>query len=394
MANQLLVGADARPITPDLSTDTVFLAGFDPDRTATAIHDDLMVRTIAFADADSRDDPVVLSVCDLIGLSRTHGPKGRRVVACTHTHHGPDGLGFWGRPFDGVSGLDRDYLDRVRRVVADSQAAAVVALEPAELVAASVAVPELVSNLRDPAIIDDELSVLRARRGDGTVVATLLDYPCHPEVVASDGTDVTADYPGHLCRAVEAGVGGVAVFASGALGGMLSPATEVRTHAEAERFGQVLAAAAEAALAAATPITEPSVAFERRDVELDLQNPIYELGMEMGLVEAAERREDMAISEVSLTRLGPVMLAAVPGELLPKLGLRLKATMRAAGATVPVVVGLADDELGYLLPEEDFTFPADYLDPGKQYEESFSVGPTAGARVVDAVEQLIGRLAD
>ena len=48
-----------------------------------------MVRSVAFASGN--DEPVVLSVCDLIGLTRVPGPKGRRVVACTHTHHGPDG---------------------------------------------------------------------------------------------------------------------------------------------------------------------------------------------------------------------------------------------------------------------------------------------------------------
>ncbi len=386
--HRVAVGADARPITPDLDTDTVFLAGFDIDRPATAVHDDLMVRSLAVSDGG---EPVVLSVCDLVGLTRVPGEKGRRVLACTHTHHGPDGLGFWGRPFDGVSGLDHDYLRRVRATVADSQAAAVAALEPASLLAGTAAVPELVRNLRNPEVLDDELSVVRAVRDDGSVIATLCGYACHPEVVAADGTDVTADFPGHLCRAVEAAVGGVAVFAVGALGGMQSPATEVNTHAEAERFGAVLAAAVERALDGAATDAAPAVGFERAEVLFRLENPLYEMGMELGLVPAAERRGDEYVTEVSLTRLGTAMLAAVPGELFPELGLRLKAAMRAAGATVPVVVGLADDELGYLVPAEDFVVPADYLDPGAQYEESFSAGPTLAPVVVATLEELIER---
>jgi hypothetical protein len=390
----LRVGADTRVITPDLAAGTVFIAGYDPDRPATAVHDELMVRSVAFARGS--DEPVVLSVCDLIGMTRVPGPKGRRVVACTHTHHGPDGLGFWGKPFEGVSGIDPAYLAGVRATVEASADAAVAALEPVALQAGSMSVPGLVANFRNPDIVDDELSVVRAVRADGSVVVTLCDFPCHPEVVDKENTELTADFAGHLCRAVEANAGGVAVFAAGALGGMLAPSTEVRTHVEAARYGEVLAVAAEEALASGVHLdgSGVEVAFARLEVDVVLENPIYELGMQIGLVPEAERRADgSVVTEVSCIRVGPAMMACVPGELLPALGLGLKQVMRNLGATVPMVVGLADDELGYLLPADDFTFPADYLDPGAQYEESFSPGPTAGPRVVAALETLLASVA-
>ena len=385
----LRAGADARPITPDLSTDTVYLAGFEPNRPAESVHDDLMVRTFAVAAGD--EAPIVFTVCDLVGLTRTHDDTGSRVVACTHTHHGPDGLGFWGQPFEGVSGIDARYLERVRATIADSQAAAVAALEPAGVVAGSVPVPELVQNHRNPEILDDELSVVRLVRPDGTVIATFVDYACHPEVVEAEGTAVTADFPGHLCRRIEAAVGGIAVFAAGALGGMQSPRTEVRTHAEAERFGEVLAEAVERAVTTdtAADATGARVAFAREQITFALQNPVYELGMELGLVPAAERRGDDVVTEVSYARIGPAGIACVPGELFPELGLQLKQSMRATGVRVPIVVGLADDEIGYLIPEADFVAPEDYLDPGSSYEESFSAGPQAATRVVEALDGLI-----
>jgi len=385
----LRAGADARPITPDLGRDTVWLAGFDVDRPAQSVHDDLMVRTFAVAEGD--DEPVVFTVCDLVGLTRTHDDTGSRVVACTHTHHGPDGLGFWGLPFEGVSGIDAQYLERVRETITDSQAAAVAALEPAGLVAGSVPVPELVRNHRNPDILDDELSVVRLVRPDGSVIATFVDYACHPEVVEAEGTAVTADFPGHLCRRIEATVGGVAVFAVGALGGMQSPRTEVRTHAEAERFGEVLAEAVERAVTGDTAADAAGarVAFAREQIAFALQNPVYELGMELGLVPAAERRGDDVVTEVSYTRIGPAGIACVPGELFPELGLQLKQSMRDTGVRVPIVVGLADDEIGYIIPEADFVAPEDYLDPGSSYEESFSAGPQAAPRVIEALDRLI-----
>ena len=386
-APSLSAGADARPITPDLERDTVFLAGFEPDRPARSVHDDLMVRTIAVRSGE--DEPVVISVCDLIGLTRTHGDAGRRVVACTHTHHGPDGLGFWGRPFEGVSGIDHGYLDRVRRTVAASQEAAIESLEPAEMLAGSVALPELVLNHRNPHILDDELSVIRFVRADRTPIVTFIDYACHPEVFDPEGSEVTADFPGHACRRIEADHGGVAVFAVGAIGGMQSPRTEVRTHEEAARFGDVLADAVAEAVRDAGSTGAASVDFLRSEVPITLQNPIYELGMELGLVPPAERRDDVIVTEVSYLRIGPAGLAFVPGEIFPELGFGLKAAMRSTGVSVPVVVGLADDELGYIIPEEDFVAPEDYLDPGSSYEESFSAGPDVAPRVVAALETLI-----
>jgi hypothetical protein len=94
-------------------------------------------------------------------------------------------------------------------------------------------------------------------------------------------------------------------------------------------------------------------------------------------------------SEVSLTRVGPLWLAGVPGELLPKLGLALKEAMRAAGALYPAVVGLANDELGYILPQEDYCYPDDPFSPGAHYEETMSVGPLMGPRVMEALGELI-----
>jgi len=386
-ATTLSAGADARSITPDLSRDTVFLAGFEPDRPAQRVNDDLMVRTFAVRSGDG--EPVVVSVCDLVGLTRIHGDKGRRVVACTHTHHGPDGLGFWGRPFEGVSGIDSDYLARVRATVEASQEAALASMEPATLVTGSVAVPELVCNLRNPQILDDEVSVIRCRRPDGSPIVTFVDFACHPEVFDPEGTDVTADFPGHMCRRVESDQGGVAVFAVGAIGGMQSPRTEVRTHDEAARFGDVLAEAVATAVDGGVGTATATVTFSRAEIGVTLQNPLYELGMEIGLVPSAERRGDEVVTEVSYLRIGPAGLAFVPGEIFPELGLGLKDAMRATGVTLPVVVGLADDEIGYIIPEQDFVAPEDYLDPGSSYEESFSAGPDVAPRVVAALETLI-----
>ena len=223
-------------------------------------------------------------------------------------------------------------------------------------------------------------------QASGAVIATLVAYPCHPEVLDPESPDVTADYPGHLCREVETRDGGIAVFVSGDLGGMQSPATEHRTHEEAHRFGRVLADAVGDCL---QDSQDDTLAFARMSLPIDLDNPMYRHLIAAGVVAPVEWRGDEVLTEVSLTRIGPVTLAAVPGELLPRLGLMVRQQLRAAGSPLPAIVGLADDELGYILAAEDFVEPADYLDPGRQYEESMSPGRGTGPAVMGALTELI-----
>jgi hypothetical protein len=75
--------------------------------------------------------------------------------------------------------------------------------------------------------------------------------------------------------------------------------------------------------------------------------------------------------------------------MLPKLGLQLKAWMKEAGARVTGVIGLANDELGYILPAEDFKYPWNPFKPGKHYEETNSIGREIGVRVMEGFQDLI-----
>jgi hypothetical protein len=53
------------------------------------------------------------------------------------------------------------------------------------------------------------------------------------------------------------------------------------------------------------------------------------------------------------------------------------------------VIGLANDELGYILPAEDFKYPWNPFRPGKHYEETNSIGREIGPRVVEGIRSLL-----
>ncbi len=65
--------------------------------------------------------------------------------------------------------------------------------------------------------------------------------------------------------------------------------------------------------------------------------------------------------------------------------------MLDAGAEQAVIIGMANDELGYILPAEDFVIPADLQEPGESYEESMSVGVEIGPKLTEMLADLLVR---
>ncbi len=201
-----------------------------------------------------------------------------------------------------------------------------------------------------------------------------------------DNMLITADMAGYACRAIEREVGGVGVWASAHLGGMMSPDTAIRTFGECERMGETLAVAALTILRIGSFAERAELAGMMREVDIPLHNPLLRLAAAVGLLRGVGQGESVT-TEVSVWRIGDLVeFVFVQGELLPKLGMQLKAHM-TAGAKF--VVGLANDEIGYILPREDFIFPQDYMDPGRQYEESMSLGPDAEPTIVDTLIQML-----
>ncbi len=120
------------------------------------------------------------------------------------------------------------------------------------------------------------------------------------------------------------------------------------------------------------------------------------MAIESGLLPNIVQPDGTVLTEANLLHLkcegGDVLLATVPGELLPKLGLALKAQLRDAGAKTAAILGLANDELGYILPAEDFVFPDNPFEPEAHYEETMSVSVDAGPILMSEVTKMIEQL--
>ncbi|MBL8095267.1 MAG: hypothetical protein JNL73_13950, partial [Anaerolineales bacterium] len=242
---------------------------------------------------------------------------------------------------------------------------------------------------RDPEIVDATLTALQVTRNDGRVLATLFNYPCHPEVLWEHNPHITADYVHALREETKRRTDAPALFFAGALGGMLTPDVTDHSFAESEAMGVALAVAGLSALALIQAVRDPHLAVSSATITPTLTNPLYKLAFWRKLLPDGRDRRGRVETEVHLIKIGGLWLATVPGELFPKLGLRLKVWMRAAGAEATGVIGLANDELGYILPEEDFRFPWNPFRPGSHYEETNSIGKDIGPRVMEGLKGLL-----
>jgi len=372
--------ASAR-ITPDTPQ---WLAGYDRREKSLGVHDDIWCKVAAFSNGR---DTVVIAANDVIGLFRddveeirqavdiSNRCRDRIFITCTHNHSGPDLLGLWNADRS-KSGVDPAYLSYVKHVIARTVEKALASLQSADLLLASTEVEGISYNGRDREITDNSVVVLQARTAD-RVIGTLVNFACHPEVLTGGNNLITSDYAHYMYRGLESASGGVAMLVNGALGGMLTPLVSEHSFAEAERCGTVLADAVLSALEHPTRMASADLMCRIKEMRLTLENPGFERLYRAGIVRR-EFQGNTVLTEVGIVRLGDLTAVSIPGEALPKIGLRLKERM---STPFKMVFGLANDELGYLIPGEDWRADA--------YEESMSVAGDAGDRIEAALVELI-----
>ncbi|MBL8116224.1 MAG: neutral/alkaline non-lysosomal ceramidase N-terminal domain-containing protein [Anaerolineae bacterium] len=397
--NSFRVGYAQAVITPSLAK-PVYLAGFGQNRLAESVHDDLYVRTLVISDGETRAALVTL---DLLGLARHHcleiEARVQRLVGdlqvitvCTHVHHAPDVIGLWGKD-ESTSGIDEAYLETVKAAIEASVLKAIADMQPTDMKIAAVNVPKVAKNARNPMILDEELSCIQFVR-DGKAVVNWLVFPCHPEVLWEHNPHITSDYAATLRTQMEAATGAATVFMVGALGGMMTPDVIDHSFDEAEAMGKALADAGLKALSMAEPAKVGEIFLQREVFTIPMVSPLLEMAVAGGLLPEMRNERGELTTEAGLMVMGGCWVVSVPGELLPAAGLAVKDKLRKAGAVMPVIIGLANDEIGYILPDEVYVYPENPFEPGAHYEETMSVGPEACSRLMKAIDVLIDTYLD
>lgn len=218
-------------------------------------------------------------------------PAERFVLHASHTHSAPTpGLTHSGY----IGAGDPDYVGRLIDSIVDAVGQAIDVREPVTLVRVDGEC-DIGINRRRPnpdgtnggpypnGLTDNEVSVLRFDRTNGTTKAVLVHYTCHP-VIAGDPHDVrvTPDYPGamreHLATLLDDDP--VVGFLQGCSGDvnpcLVDDSGEFyrgSDHEIVELGGRLADAAAEALRGPARPLGTGRVEVSERTAELPLQEP-------------------------------------------------------------------------------------------------------------------------
>ena len=441
---QILAGAGKTEITPDLHKHgPVYMAGFGNNRVATGVHDNLYARCLALS---AGGQTLVLCGVDSIGLfsddveqiraavkkeiaskGKSKGGEPNVVVATTHDHEAEDTMGLWG-PAQGTSGINEAYNTFVIERVTQAAVHAIHDLKPAILTLGQAHpsdLDDLIHDDRPPEVHDAGVIVLRATTAKGSPIATLVNWANHPETLGSKNTLITADYPHYLCAQLEERLDGVAVFLNGAVGGMQSPLgasvpdpstkrpAPENSFQKAELIGRRVADVAVTAALNGQRVDADRVNFQETRIAIPVSNKGFQLAAQADLYKGRKKMTaqgatttPVGLASVSAKGRTVLEIALVPGELYPELS--VGGVERYAGADFPeapieppiknmltaefkMLVGLADDEIGYIIPKAEWDETAPWLNnaPTRWYGEVNSVGPEAAPLIAQALQQML-----
>lgn len=441
-AEPLRVGFAEVDVTPELGKKPVYLAGFGQNRKATKVHDPITARAVFLAEGDTR---VAMVSVDVVGLFLPSVERVRErlpgftyvLVSATHNHEGPDTLGLWG-PTPVQSGVDDEYLKRVEAGCAEAvRAAEKAAAAVGELRVGRAADPDLVNDTRQPIVKHDELVTLRFLGAAQKPLGLVVQWNCHPEVLDSKNTEVTADFVHYTVKHLRAKYDCPVVYFTGTVGGLMTTirlpvksedGRELKdgTFEKAERYGTLVGKLAEQAVSGDEAVKAVPLRAAGRQFLVPIENNLYRLGWQFGTLRRPlyawdgnptpkEFRPTTDVSkpvaaktEVGLVRIGDVDIAVIPGEIYPELVLGKVQDPPDAGADFPdapaepavyaqlpgkhrLLIGLGNDELGYIIPKRQWDEKAPYCYGLKkaQYGETNSIGPEAAPIICGVFRELV-----
>lgn len=348
------------------------------------------------------------------------------VVASTHTHAGADTYGGWG-------GLPDWYRNQIRDATIAAVKRAISALAPAKLRTGEIHLRRFNNERRDTyySTVDTGATWVQARSASGRVLATLAAYAAHPTIV--EAQVLHADWPGAAARSFESRFGGVGLVFAGGLGNASISTVSDDGDPDvvvAEKTGRALAGVV------AGSILRAGIRLRSNEMATAVQRISHPVTTNPGLVTLAtvglfdreftpategsgvpgsyywsKSGEASTSGDVSVApqgssvrgcsstgptvqtaagahRLGELIIAFAPGEIFSNISEVVKE--RADRSAVTMVLGQANDALGYIIQSFEFDTAGagaagEYGTQHGEYEEVFAIDRCFGDHVLQTI---------
>jgi hypothetical protein len=413
--------------------DGIWIAGFGTNRPAKGINDPQWTRAIAMR---NNGVTVVMVTIDAIGIYHNEFITIRKALdpalgidhvmfSSTHCHEVVDTMKIWSfwKRIKGLDvpgfGFDRTHLDFILEQTVEAVEEAVSELAPCDMYCAQVKVgPEgFVSDTRKPIVMDENMYLMRFNRpGTADTIATVVNWGNHPETLGGSNSILSSDFAHYLREGIEDGVpdpngmegiGGMCLYFQGMVGGLMCPLRITVPHRDGQQefkeasfekteslgYNTALVALKTLESDAAWKNENPLLAVDARTCKSPMEGH-FKYAIMLGLIHEGYYWGGKAKTEINVIRIGDVLILTAPGELYPEVvegGVEakpgrdfmippaevppLRHVMREE-ARMAFVVGLANDEIGYMIPKSQWDVEAPFVYNGKdQYGEQNSGGP-------------------
>ncbi|MGN1315463.1 MAG: hypothetical protein ACI4VW_00160 [Acutalibacteraceae bacterium] len=432
------VGFHKKAVLPDdIDTKKYYIAGYGENNPARGVIDPQYAHALWVDDNSGRGGILLISL-DVVGLLNKDVLKIRGMlkdfsretncryigVMSTHNHAGIDTMGIWGHlPFK--SGKDEKFMDLLFDAVKECAFEAYKNRHDGDLYLGEIEVPDMQEDIRTPEVYSKTLTRFRFVPRDNSNEIWVLNFASHSESLQGCNHLVSADFPCYLRERIKQKTHADTFYTVGAIGGMISMNIDnedvlKKEHRLLESTRSIGFKLADYALSINNDRKlQPLVNFARKEFYVDVENPVLTVAGYIGLLDAEKftRKETSAYwclkSEITYFEIGDKKLLLLPGELFPELvfGGALSAENSGTGKGTEVnpkligdivgdenilIFGLANDELGYILPPNDFVLneKSPYIDKAvdihnrRHYEETNSAGPETSQIIADVVEDI------
>lgn len=400
VAQEFKAGAAIRVITPNPLLPVS--GGVGVPKKSSEKKGDLFARALVLEKGGTR---IAIVSVDNLGWSSALGDRSRALIkgipaeniliGSTHTHSAPDAYAFPDET--GKSYADLKYLDWCVQQIADAVNESVKNLAPATLkIAMGEAKGKIAYNYYAPELYDPRCGVIQAiaesGKNKGKVIATLVNYAVHPEVIGSGRGILSPDLCGPLYDRIESKVGGVAIFMNGAQGGMVTADTRIENGKEANtweeciRIGNLLADEALRIVANAPAQNAPVLVCKSRVIEFPVDSEMMRYIMANSPIKMTTATGTSVSTRLNYLEIGSAKILTIPGEALPNIGFYVKRNMNT---DQPFLFGLTNDAFGYILTKVDFNSFKRY-----DYVSRTSLGEMTGEIYINEVLAWLKEISD
>jgi len=406
---------------------------------ATEVRDDQKVRTIAVSDGRGISifasiDSYGMSLTDVRGIreqfQKYADEKGLDItsvnVSALHQHSCIDTFGLNGDLLEALflssvrnilgielpNGQNKDFMENLYNVTVQSMIDAIDNMEEGGLYYGNVDISEYIRDKRDPQVFDPNMNRLRFVPADGSAETWILNAPIHCVGNGAGGTLITGDYPYFMEKYINETAGANVFYILGAelaISSQYEPITDDmldaelvekydRGYAEIKAFGEALAKLACSIDESDEKMVAPILNIAFKEAFVPVENSILQLAAKGGLLTNQVVKTGInkceVVTEVGYCEFGTELaIAIIPGELAPEIayggvetaaeswdGLEWEFTSFADAAEdrTLIVFGITNDQIGYLLPYNEWH---SYF---TENEEIVSAGRSAGVVITDA----------